>query len=138
MEKDSNHDIPTGYLCQAELVRSITSKKAWTYHSILLATRASKRLSSELFQRTSGLRVSLIPPRILNVPRKARNVSEYKIADRSDPISIYPKVNVISIIILQRKFCLTGRRCKKNWVWRYFIRTAQVNPSAPYTGPLGM
>lgn len=88
--------------CQSVSIRkkSIT-QKVWTYNSILLATRASKRFSSRLFQRTSGFRVSLIPPRNFSVPRKARNTSEYRITDRSDAMNIYPKVNFMSNITLQ-------------------------------------
>ena len=74
-----------------------------TYNSILLATRASKRFSSRLFQRASGFRVSLIPPRNLNVPRKARNTSEYRITDRNDAMNIYPKVKFMRKITIQEE-----------------------------------
>jgi hypothetical protein len=90
--------------CQAEPIRkkNITQKE-WTYNSILLATQASKRVSSRLFERASGFKVSLIPPRIFSVPRKARNTSEYRITDRNEAMSIYPQVNFMSNIILQKE-----------------------------------
>jgi hypothetical protein len=75
----------------------------WTYNSILLATRASKRFSSRLFQRASGFKVSLIPPRNFSVPRKARNTSEYRITDRNDAMNIYAKVNFMSNKTLQEE-----------------------------------
>lgn len=135
-KKNRPSGIPMGYL-QAEPIKYKNLKQnIWTYNSILLATRASKRFSSRLFQRASGFRVSLIPPRNFSVPRKARNTSEYRITDRKEAMNIYPKLNFMSNITLQEeKICRTGRRCKKNWVLRYTDRTPQVNPAAPYTCP---
>ena len=121
--------------CQAEPIRKDITPKVWTYSNMLLATRASKRFSSRLFQRTSGFKVSLTPPRNFSVPRKARNTSEYKITDRNDAMNIYPKVNFTSYIFERGKICRTGRRCKKNSVLLYTDRTPQVNPTAPYTCP---
>lgn len=105
--------------CQAEPIsKENITQKVWTYNSILLATRASKRFSSRLFQRASGFRVSLIPPRNFSVPRKARNTSEYMITDRNDAMNIYPKGNFMSKIILQEeKFVEPEEDAKKTGSW---------------------
>ena len=98
--------------CQAEPIRKNITQKVWTYNSILLATRASKRFSSRLFQRASGFRVSLMPPRNFSVPRRARNTSEYRITDRNDAMNIYPKVNII-IKLCKRKYLSNRKKMQK-------------------------